>query len=241
VKSLSDYIYYEEPKGVIYCGDCLEILPLLPEGSVDLVVTDPPYGIQYQSNWASKTGNMKDRIRNDKMQNWLNLADNLFPLLESISAEDSEWYVFCGGGGTPSLAYLWLCLDELRRAKVKNLLVWDKEYPGMGWDWRFQYETIFQCQTGDGLNNNMNGSKRSNILRCKNIIPQKGHHPTEKPVPLILQILIPKPSNLVLDPFLGSGTTAIAAKQLGRKFIGIEIEPKYCEIAKQRLAQEELF
>ena len=232
--------YYTEldGSGVIYCADCMDILPKIPEKSIDLVLTDPPYGLNYQSNRGAATGNLKDKIENDKIEDWLELAQKLFSLLEIISAIDSEWYVFCGGGGgEPVLAHLWLLLNKLKIAKVKNLLIWDKMYPGMGWDWRFQYETIFQLQIGRGLNNNMDGSNRVNILKCRNIIPQAGEHPTEKPVNLIKQLAIPKLSNLILDPFLGSGTTAVAAKQLGRKYIGIEMTEKYCEITVQRLAQ----
>ena len=149
-------------------------------------------------------------------------------------ATDCEGYIFCGGGEAV-LAYAWLEFKKAKNFKVKNLLVWDKTFVGMGWDWRFQYETIFQIQCGKGLNNNTQGSSRSNILRCKNVIPQAGQHPTEKPVNLIKQILKAKPSNVVFDPFLGSGTTAVACKELERNFIGIELSSKYCEIARKRI------
>jgi DNA modification methylase len=124
------------------------------------------------------------------------------------------------------------------RFKVKNLLIWDKEFVGMGWDWRFQYETIFQLQCGNGLNNNTKGSTRGNILKCKNVIPQAGQHPTEKPIDLIVKILKVKQSNVVLDCFLGSGTTAIACERLKRNWIGIEISPEYCKIAERRIEKE---
>ena len=75
------------------------------------------------------------------------------------------------------------------------------------------------------------------------MIPQAGDHPTEKPIELIKQILKAKPSKIVFDPFLGSGTTAVACKSLKRNYIGIEINPKYIEIAKKRLkhVQQEMF
>jgi site-specific DNA-methyltransferase (adenine-specific) len=227
----------------IYCGDCLELMQEISDKSIDLVITDPPYGLNYRSNRGAKTGNLKDYISNDKFTDYIILLEEIRKSFDRIMADNSEAYVFCGGGGEPVLAYAWLEFKEAKRFKVKNLLVWDKEYVGMGWDWRFQYETIFQLQCGNGLNNNIEGSNRANILKCKNVIPQAGEHPTEKPIELIKQILKAKPSEIVLDPFLGSGTTAVACKSLGRDFIGIEINPKYCEIAEKRLknVQMEMF
>jgi DNA modification methylase len=230
--------YYQDDYCTIYHGDCREILPQLPK--VDLVLTDPPYGLNYQSNRAAKTGNLKAKIKNDSLEEYKVLLVNIVEMFDFIMNENSEGYMFCGGGGgSPILAYAWLELKKARRFKVKNLLVWDKEFVGMGWDWRFQYETIFQLQVGDGINNKMSSS-RANVLKCKNVIPQAGDHPTPKPDGLLKQILIPKPSETILDPFMGSGTTLRAAKDLQRKAIGIDIEEKYCEIAAKRLSQEVL-
>ena len=227
--------YYETENGILYKGDCIEIMKQFPEESIDLIITDPPYGLNYRSNWGAKTGNLKPYIQNDKLEDYKKLLVYIREMLDKILSKNGEAYVFCGGGGEPILAYAWLEYIKAKRFRVKNLLVWDKEFVGMGWDWRFQYETIFQLQTGQGLNNNTNGSNRSNILHCKNIIPQAGDHPTRKPVPLIGQILKAKPSNIVLDAFLGSGTTALACEKLHRHWIGIEIDEKYCEIAKERI------
>ena len=152
--------------------------------------------------------------------------------------DNSEIYWFCGGGGgSPILAWAWLEFKKFEpELRVKNLLVWDKQFVGLGWDWRFQYETIFQLVKGKGINNI--DSSASNIIRARKVIPQFGDHPTPKSVEVISEILKRKPSNLVLDPFLGSGTTAVAAKQLKRNFIGIEISPEYCKIAEERLRQD---
>ena len=230
--------YYQDDHATIYHGDCRDILPKLDK--VDLVITDPPYGRDYQSNWGVITGNLKDKIKNDGPEEYKNLLKDIVRMFDSILTDNSEAYMFCGGGGSSSvLAYAWLELKKGKRFKVKNLLVWDKQYVGMGWDWRFQYETIFQLQVGNGLNNQM-GSNRANILRCNNVVPQAGDHPTPKPDGLLKQIMLAKPSELILDLFMGSGTTLRAAKDLQRKSIGIEIEEKYCEIAVKRLEQEVL-
>lgn len=234
-KKLEDYLYYSEkdPDIKIYCGNSIEIMPLLQP--VDLIITDPPYGLNYQSARPTEE-RKKEKIENDGFDDYRKLLIDIKNSLDEIMADNAEAYIFCGGGSSsPILAHAWLEYKTAKRFDVKNLLVWDKKFVGMGWDWRFQYETIFQLQTGNGLNNSTDGSTRSNILRCNNVIPQAGDHPTEKPVTLITQILLAKSSQIVLDPFLGSGTTLVACKDLNRKGVGIELTEKYCELAKKRL------
>ncbi len=211
---LSDYIYHEEPAGKIYCGDCLEILPLLEP--VDLVLTDPPYGMKFVSNH-----------RNIKYAPII--GDESFPIDAFNLFFDMALravYVFCR----------WDNLAELR--KPKSVIAWIKNNWSMGdllHEHGRQWEAI--CFY-DKPNHEF-------IKRIPDVIyaDRTGNkcHPTEKPVSALKQIISANRGDTILDPFLGSGTTAVAAKQLGRKFIGIEISEKYCEIAKQRLAQEELF
>ena len=120
--------------------------------------------------------------------------------------DDSEVYWFCGGGGggSPILAWAWLEFKKYEpELRVKNLLVWDKQYVGLGWDWRFQYETIFQLVKGKGIKNM--DSSASNVIRAKKVIPKEGEHPTPKSVEIITEILKRKPSKIVFDPFLGGG------------------------------------
>jgi len=227
----------ELPINKIICGDCLEVMKEWPNDCIDLVVTDPPYGLNYASNWPI-AGNEKRVIKSDKLQNWHILMDLFLPLLYKKMSSDSEAYIFSGGGGggSPIVAYFWTKL--LLYFRVKNLIIWDKQFVGLGWDWRFQYETIFQVVKGKGCLTNKTpngGSKRGNILYCKNIIPRKGHHPTEKPVELIKQILNAKRSEFVCDPFMGTGSTCVATKELNRKYIGIEIDRECCKIARRRL------
>lgn len=173
----------------IYNADCLDIMRLMKDKSIDLVVTDPPYGLNFRSHRPMAT-KKKDFIENDK-------PEDLIPL------------------------------------------VWDKEFVGLGWDWRFQYETIFQLVKGKGIHNIDTGA--SNVIRAKKIIPQEGEHPTPKSVDIIAEILKRKPSEFVFDPFAGGGSTLEAAKFFNRKYIGIEIIEKYCKIAEDRLRQGMLF
>ena len=125
------------------------------------------------------------------------------------------------------------------------MVVWDKGPMGMGWHYRRSYETVLvgqkpgaACRWFDETN------KIENIIRhIPKIIPQASDHPTPKPVKLAEHFikLHSREGELVLDCFMGAGSTLLAAKALGRKAIGIEISEKYCEIAVKRLAQGELF
>ena len=224
-KKLSDYIYHQEPSGTIYCGDCLEILPLLDK--VDLVVTDPPYGINYLSN-RYKVGNPHDRIIND---------EKFFLPLRRI------WNLI-NKSGALFFFYSWKNdpIDMPADIKIRNKIIWVKNNWTAGdlnGDYGNQYENIAFCPQSDFR---IHGKRLSNIWHCDKVSPDKLCHPTEKPVGIISPAILSGSDigNVILDPFLGSGTTAVAAKQLGRKFIGIEISAKYCEMAKQRLAQEQL-
>ena len=217
-------------------GDCLEVLKTLPEKSIDLIITDPPYGLNFRSHrpMASKK---KDFIANDKPEDLVPLIQKVIPELIRIMEDNSEIYWFCAGGGSPVFAWAWLEFKKFEpELRVKNLLVWDKQSVGLGWDWRFQYETIFQLVKGKGIANTDKGA--SNVLRAKKIIPQEGEHPTPKSIDIISEILKRKPSKIVLDPFAGGGSTLEAAKRLGIDFIGIEIEPKYVKMCQNRLRQE---
>lgn len=215
-------------------GDCRDVLKLIPDKSIDLIVTDPPYGLAFRSAWPSER-KKKDFIENDKPEDLVPLIQAVIPELIRVMEDDSEIYWFCGGGGgSPILAWAWLEFKKFEpELRVKNLLVWDKQFVGLGWDWRFQYETVFQLVKGKGIENT--DKSASNVIRAKKVIPQEGEHPTPKSVDVISEILKRKPSKIVLDPFLGGGTTAVAAKIMNRNFIGIELVEKYCEISRKRL------
>jgi site-specific DNA-methyltransferase (adenine-specific) len=222
--------------GLIMQGDCLELLDTLEPESFDLCITDPPYGLNYRSPWPVGT-NKKDFIENDKAEDLIPLIQNVIPKIVRVMSKDSEIYWFCGGGGSPVLAWAWLEFKKFEPSlRVKNVLVWDKEFVDLGWDWRFQYETIFQLVKGKGIDNI--DKSASNVIRAKKIIPQVGEHPTPKSLEIIAEIIKRKPAKNIIDPFAGSGTTLVAAKQFGINAVGIEIEPKYVEICKQRLMQE---
>ena len=218
--------YYEEPAGVIYNADCLDILPKIPEKSVDLVLTDPPYGIGQM-----RTGGItKHRLHKTKYSKF----------------EDNPEYVkrVC----VPAIE---ICIRKFGRVIVTsgyNCLKYYPDWDGMGCI--YMPATVSMQLWGSGdfqpilyYGRPFDIGKR--IHKCSYSLsepPSCKDHPCAKPFKLWKKILSNRSQDdsIILDPFLGSGTTAIAAKQLGRQFIGIEIEEKYCEIAVQRLQQEML-
>jgi DNA modification methylase len=209
---LANEAYYREPAAIIFNADCLDILPKLPK--VDLVLTDPPYGVS------------KDKWDNFKYFNSLmktfgtQITDNI----------NSSGILICFS----STRNLDILIKQIK-LQYRWMFIWyasnNMAYGDMGFQ-KFTPALIF----GEGkiYNNSFQD------LKAIPIIPQKIGHPTPKPLPLISYLVNKMNRNLILDPFLGSGTTAVAAKNLGRKCIGIEIEKKYCDIAIERLRQEVL-
>lgn len=232
MKNLEDII------NKVHCADSLEFLKEMPNNCVDLIITDPPYGLNYRSHRPVASA-QKDFIVNDKPQDLVPLINDFIPEMVRVMKPDSEIYWFCGGGGSPILAWAWLAFKELEPLiRVKNLLVWDKGYVGLGWDWRFQYETIFQLVKGKGIDNS--DTSASNVIKARKIIPQEGEHPTPKSEEVIWELMKrkSKEGDLILDPFNGGGATTFTAYNHKRNFIGIDIEPKYVEMAQKRLQQQ---
>lgn len=234
--------YYQDDCVAIFHGDSKEILPRIPPAVVDVAITDPPYGISYHSQMPTQDWAMKTEIINDGIEDLAPLIGSVLPPMINALKPDSDIYWFCGGGGEkPVIAIAWMeFIKYAPQIKVKNLLVWDKLYGGLGWDWKPQYETIFQLVKGKGANNTGTiGSDRSNIIQAQKVIPAMGDHPTPKCEEVIEKLLLPKshPGYIVLDPFLGGGTTAWVSKKLNRKCIGIEIEEKYCKLSADRCRQ----
>jgi len=207
-------------------GDCLEVMKNIPDKSIDLVLTDPPYGMEFRSNHRKEK---YEKIENDNNLIWL---EDFLKESYRVLKDNTHIYIYC------SFHNIDIFKQEVSKLfEVKNILVWVKNNTGMGdleGDYAPQYEFCIYARKG---NKKLNRGRDSNILyfdKTGNI-----NHPTEKPVSL-MGFLIKKSTDendTVLDCFLGSGTTAVACKQLKRNFIGIEINEKYCEIARQRLRQ----
>ena len=221
---LKDYLYYSEDKVKLYNADCLDILKKLPDNYIDLIVTDPPYGINLSPQ--RKTSKFKNkRIEMDKDLNWL---DNFYKEAYRILNNRGVLYCFCN----------WEKYDIFKHKAekffiVKNCLVWNKMWFGMGNNWRPNHEFILMLSKEKNIKTLSNN--KSNILNYRRIHPSKLNHVAEKPIDLVKDLISEHQGEIVLDPFLGSGTTAIACKELDRKCIGIEISPEYCNIAKARV------
>lgn len=202
--------YYERAGITVYHGDCRDVLPTLPK--VDLVLTDPPYGIGYVPY-------------HEGAQQFAPLAGDQFPFdpAHLLCINASEWIIWGGNNFANSLPKGgWLCWDK----RVSEAA--DKMHGSpfeLAWCSRTSLYKIFRIQHGGAINADGTGVRRK--------------HPTQKPIGLMAGCIAIFPESfLVLDPYMGSGTTLVAAKNLRRQAIGIEIEERYCEIAAERLSQD---
>jgi site-specific DNA-methyltransferase (adenine-specific) len=192
----------------LYCADALEILPTL--AAVDAVVTDPPYGISHVTHGQR------------------------FVRASSIAGDnDTQCYKFLDGLDLPLVAFYSPYTDP--GIKWRSILVWDKGADtGIGGDretcWKRDFELI-----GIKRNAKLIGQRDSAVVHFRARDNSASGHFAEKPVGLMEYLLTKLGSQTILDPFMGSGTTGVACANLGRKFIGIEIEDRYFQIACERI------
>lgn len=202
-------------------ADWADSIKLLPEKIIDLVVTDPPYGMSYQSNMRKEK---HKKIVGDDNLDWL---EEWVIELKRVCKPEAHLYIFCS----------WHKVDEFKSIvqkyfRIKNILIWDKKMGGMGdleGDYTPSYEMILFCSDGT---KKLNGGRDSNIIRT--IRTMNENHPTEKPVNLISYLIekSSKEGDIVLDTFSGSFSTARACKKTKRNFISFEIDEEYCKRAK---------
>ena len=233
--------YYSDDAVAIAHGDCREILPTLPK--TDLVLTDPPYASGARRDAEKKVrGSMlrsmenKDWFSHDAMTNWgmqWFLRSTIHKMQGNLS-RGAHIYLFTDWRMTPTV--YGMC--EACGLRVNQCLVWAKTHFGMGRYWRNQHENIVFAS--NGTPRDMAHRDRGSVLTHSVVNPQKRLHPTEKPVDLMAEIIRTAGGDDVLDPFMGSGPVLRAAKDCGRKAIGIELDEKYCEIAAKRCCQEVL-
>jgi len=196
--------YYQDEWVTIYHGDCREILPLIPDKSIDLVLTDPPYGID-KADW-----------------------DVEFILPEIIPADimglmPGVWNILKCPQKIGGLSYRWQIIAHLVNGMTRGAIGFGNYIPCL-------------VYARDNI------SLYHKSTDCKDFVvgvEEKPNHPSPKPERPIAWFIerLSNSGNTILDPFLGSGTTAYCAKKLNRKCIGIEIEEKYCEIAAKRCSQ----
>lgn len=212
----------------LYLGDCLDVLKTLPDGSVDAVVTDPPYGVNTKSDGMGK------------LNPWADLCNSAYWY--------SAWLAECRRVTKPdgcAWSFLnWRSLVTFQKAAcdvrwpIESLLVWDKEWIGPGGPrgLRPSYEMV-ALWVGPGFAIKNRGL--ADIQRFKWASYKPNGHPAEKPESLMVWLVehSTEPGQTVLDPFMGSGTTGVACVQTGRRFIGCEIDPAYYAIAERRIAE----
>ena len=217
----------------IYNMDCLIGMKSLPDGCVDLILTDPPYGIGFCS---PRTEN-HDKLENDGFEEWQKqLPLWLSEMKRVLKPSGICCCCCCGGGKTPVTAMF--TMEAIKHFNLIQTLVWVK-FVGLGWKYRPAYENIVVLSKDkDSYNFYDKSSKCSNVIKGINQdIPTSEEHPTQKPVELMRRLIKihSKKGDIVLDPFLGSGTTAVACIELERKFIGYELSDSYCKMAEKRI------
>ena len=210
-------------------GDCLEILEQLPDSSIDIVITDPPYGISYVSNRSQYEDSITKRgLLNDGKDEAFELLDKTCKILQRKCAQNSHLYFFCS----------WSVFSQFEHIignyfTIKTPIVWDKGNKGSGDlenDWGNQTELIIFCIKGKKTIN----YRRGNVISVPRLHSSKMVHPTQKPIDLINQLLDVSyfQGDLVVDPFMGSGATIHACNKRDIKCIGIELDQDMFEIAK---------
>ena len=212
-------------------GDCLELMAQIPSGSIDMVVTDPPYGMNFQSNW-SKSGKRHKKISGDTEidARWLSEA----------------YRVLKTGGGVVTFCNWRLSCEWADHIKnsgllLKSQVIWNRMHHGMGdlkGSFAPMHDIIWYASKGRRIFKN---GRPKSVIECKRPSPSQDFgHPTCKPV-LLMETLIESTSDgtsgVILDPFLGSGSTGVACVNKGLEFIGIEVDADYFNIAQNRISR----
>jgi site-specific DNA-methyltransferase (adenine-specific) len=195
----------------------------MPDESVNAIITDPPYGI----NYVSRTG---ARIKNDK-------APFIWFLYDAFRVLKSGGTLLCFTRWDVEQTFI--DAIELAGFRVESEVIWDKVYHGMG-DTKAAFapahENIVFAIKGKY---SFPGGRPKDLVTFSKLGSAQMIHPTEKPVGLIANLItaVTKPDDLILDPFAGSGSTLVAAKKSGRRFIGVELDDEYYEKARRRIEE----
>jgi site-specific DNA-methyltransferase (adenine-specific) len=238
--------YYDHEGITIYLGDCRDILPSLPK--VDAVITDPPYssGGQYRGDRARSTTEKYVTAQYIDRSEFSgdNLDQRVFMMWSSWWLSDAR--AICRDGAVLCVFSDWRQIPAMTDAIQisgwvwRNIATWWK--PGCRMiKGRFSSSAEYIIYATNGAHGSDGEKTIQNVFSFPTLVGESKEHIAEKPIEVMRWILGVTPSgSIILDPFMGSGTTLRAAKDLGRRAIGIEIEEKYCEIAVKRLSQEVL-
>jgi site-specific DNA-methyltransferase (adenine-specific) len=231
--SLRKYVYYEEPDIVLLHGDCLDMLPHFEPNSIDMVLTDPPYNVGYHYE------SYKDDLEQSQYLKLICESTKGKSIL--IHYPEDSFHIAIAKQEAPQKCVAWVY--NAHTPRKWRLISWFGMTPDFAKDTQ-PFKNMEDKRIQKKLNNGVDGAKLYDwweIQQVKNVSEEKTEHPCQIPVNLKHRIIKITEGDTILDPFLGSGTTAVACKQLGRKCIGIELEAKYLNIAIERLRQEVLF
>ena len=216
----------------LYNVDCIELLKSLDNNSIDLVITDPPYLIDYKTNHRiDKKHKFCSTIKND---NNPDLISNVIKELYRVMKDNTAGYMFC------SFDKVDFFKTEIEKYfKIKNIIIWVKNNWTAGdlkAQFGKQYEMIILFNKGRCL---FNGKRLTDVWNFDRVAGKKQLHQNEKPLDLIKQAIEKhsKEGDLILDCFAGSNTTGLACLQSNRNFIGCEIDKEYYEIALKRIQE----
>jgi DNA modification methylase len=225
-------------------GDCLALMRELPDASVDAIVTDPPYcagAVGEAQRTAAKGQGL--RSENIRRMGWFT-GDNmgtagLVHLLRAMTYEavrvvkpSGSLLVFCDWRMVASIAPA----IESAGVRYQGLVVWDKEHMGLGTGFRNRHELVLHYTFGAP---EYHDRGTPNVIKARRVSAAEREHQTQKPVDLLEQLIavVSPVGGVVLDPFMGSGSTGVAATNIGREFIGFERSAEYVEIARRRIAE----
>lgn len=219
--------YYDGHGITIYHGDCREVVANLQDGIADLLLTDPPYSMDYKN----KAG---QSLRGDGTRLGIRIFRSALLDLDRLLANDTHVYVFCHWESWPdfydAVGAYW---------RIRNALIWHKNAGGAGdcsGNYAWDYEVVLFAHKGRRL---LQGRRDGAVRELLPVPGRRRDHPTQKPVDLLAYFIEKSslPGETVLDPYMGSGSTLVAARMLGRRAIGVEIEERYCEIAARRVEE----
>ena len=215
----------------LYCDDCLNIMKRIESESIDLIVTDPPYLIKYKTNHRKNKDHdfCSEILNDDNEQLIIDYIKECYRILKNNTA----MYMFCNCDKVDFFK------QELENAgfKIKNMIIWVKNNWTAGdlkAQFGKQYEIIFLVNKGRKY---FNGKRITDVWMFDRISGKKQLHQNQKPVDLLKQCILKHSdeNDIVFDGFMGSGSTGVACIKTGRKFIGVELDKKYFEIAKERI------
>jgi DNA modification methylase len=226
--------FNKESKNKLICGDCIQELEGLEDATIDIVISDPPYGVDYISNRSQFIDAVaKNGVANDGKEAF-DLLDNVCKILIRKTKPNAHIYFCCSWKVEPLFREI---IDKY--FKIKNVIIWDKLNHGAGdleGNWSDRYEMVIFATKG----NRPMTKRKENIISVSKISSSKLRHPTEKPIQLITEILeaSAQPNDTICDPFMGAGSTIKAVKDYGNlNYIGIELDKEIFEKAKTSIGE----